>query len=212
MTLNPTNSSIEIEAKFQGGQSEFEQILAWLSGKNGFESVRKAVVHRIHVYFDHGSRLKEIGCRLRCVIAPGDWFRYDFKADDSSGSTLEVSIEKEMPAPLPEVIDELLAQVSESEARHRLLDIRNAARITIVLSGAHQKAVIRSPHLDLEVSWDVLTSCESGDRISEVEVELLSGERKDFENCITQISIDSKLERIYGSKLERFLGAVGHAK
>ncbi|MBE0541747.1 MAG: hypothetical protein IH623_10215 [Verrucomicrobia bacterium] len=210
MTFNLTNPPIEVEAKFLGGYAEFGRILSWLSGQKGFECVRKAVVHRIHVYFDDGSRLKEIGCRFRCVIAPGEWCRYDFKADDNSGATLEVSIKKDMPAALPEVIDQLVEKVPEGEARQRLADVRATARMVLALVGKHQKALLRGPALELEVSWDVLSSLESGATISEVEVELVSGERRDFENCAALMAHEVKLERVYESKLDRLLGASAH--
>jgi hypothetical protein len=212
MTFNPTNPTIEVEAKFLGGNAEFERILGWLSKQKGFECIRRGTVHRIHIYFDDGSRLKEIGCRLRCVTTPGEWCRYDFKADDSSGATLEVSVKKDMPASLPEIIDELAQRVPEGEARRRLGDVRDTARMILALVGNHQKATFRGQASELEVSWDVLSSLESGVSISEVEVELVSGERLDFENCVAHMANDLKLERIYESKLERLLGADGHGK
>jgi hypothetical protein len=142
---------------------------------------------------------------LRCVIAVGEWCRYDFKADDGSGGTLEVSTKKEVPSPIPIIIDELAQKAPGGEARCRLGNVRHTARMILALIGSHQKAMFRGPALELEVSWDVLTSLESAARISEVEVELVSGQRSDFEHHIAVMESKLGLERIYGSKLERLL-------
>jgi len=207
MRPSPANPPIEVEAKFLGAHAEFERTLGWLSEHKGCECVRKGTAHRVHFYFDDGSRLRGIGCRLRCVVAPGEWCRYDFKADAGSGATLEVSIKKDMPAPMPEIIDELVEKASGVEARQQLVLVRNTTRMILALVGSHEKAIVRNSQMELEVSWDTLNSVETGGAISEVEVELITGTTADFENCMACLARDAKLERTYTSKLERFLGA-----
>lgn len=202
-----TGCGVEVEAKFLGGHAEFERTLGWLSETKGCECVRKGTAHRVHFYFDDGSRLRDIGCRLRCVLAPGEWCRYDFKADDASGATLEISIKKDMPAPLPEVIDELLEKLGEGDARQQLALVRNTARMSLTLVGCHAKAISHNSQLELEVSWDTLTSIETGATISEVEVELINGKAAVFETHMACLARDAKLIRTNENKLERFLGA-----
>lgn len=205
MNPNPPSQVIEVEAKFLGGKEEFARITDWLKAE-GFSAEDRGVVQRFHIYFDDGDTLRAKGCRLRCVVAIGEWFRYDFKVDDKPTATLEFSVKRHTPAPLAEIIDELVAQARGCDACNGLMKVRNTARIIAVFVGKHQKAVFRGPALELEVSWDVLTSLESGATISEVEVELVSGERGDFEKQISLISNEAKLGRIYGNKLERLMG------
>jgi len=210
MTTAATNPPIEVEAKFLGGQHEFKRILDWLNARQHFKAVRQPCVHRIHVYFDEGSKLRDAGCRLRCVLAAGEWCRYDFKAEGPSGATLEVAIKKDTPAPLPEMIDELVKKLHKGRFRRRLEDVKQTARIILTALGTHEKAVCSGPTLELEVSRDVLTSLESGTAISEVEVELESGKRGEFDRQIALMGAELKLERTFETKLERLMQAGAH--
>ena len=211
MNPNPPTQAIEVEAKFLGGKEEFARITDWLKAQ-GFSAEYRDAVQRFHIYFDDADSLRAGGCRLRCVIAVGEWCRYDFKADHASGATLEISVKKDRPAPIPEIIDQLVGKVPVGSARSRLEDVRDTARMILTLLGNHQKVVFCGSAVELEVSWDVLTSVESGSTISEVEVELVSGERSDFEKCITLMTSDLNLQAIHRNKLDRFLGAVEHGK
>jgi hypothetical protein len=202
-----SESSIEIEVKYLGAEEECERILGWLEAQE-FEIERKEPIHRIHVYFDDEDRLRTVGCRLRCVIAPGEWCRYDFKADGwpQFGKTLEVSQKKALPLALPEVIDELLVNVPDDVLREQLSQVRNTAKARITLLGLHSKVIVSNGNLKLEVTLDRLTSIESGLTCSEIEVELIDGEHALFEQFMSVMSSQLDLTRIHGTKLDRFVG------
>jgi hypothetical protein len=204
MTPFPCKTQIEVEAKFLGDEAEFVQIVQCLY-EQGFSGSKKPPVHRLHVYFDDGSKLREVGCRLRCVIASGEWCRYDFKADDPTGQgeTTEVSLEKTNPIPLAEVINSLAALLPEGTPKVRLLAMREDAGIILVMTGRHEKAVLLREDLEVEVSWDVLTPLKSGIPLSEIEIELLSNARPAFDKCISSLETSLNLQRSFATKLDR---------
>jgi inorganic triphosphatase YgiF len=198
-----TSSEIEIEAKFTGGEEERERIAEWFE-EHGFRIEHRPPVHRVHIYFDDQDRLRTSGCRLRCIIAPGEWCRYDFKADDPSGrhETNEISLKMPHPIPLPEAVSDLAASLSESAAKSALLDVRDAVGIVLVTTGTHQKFIATGKELELEISWDVLIPIETGVPLSEIEIEILHGPRSGFDACIDGIEQILHLKRSHISKLE----------
>ena len=202
MSIVGTESGIEIEAKFQGGVRECEQIVAWFEGQ-GFKIERKESVHRVHVYFDDKECLRNGGCRLRCVIAPGEWCRYDFKADDPSGrgETTEVSLMKPQPIPLAEAVSGLASPLAEGEPKSALLAGIGSLQVILVMTGTHRKAMAIRDGLKLELSWDVLVPLETGVPLSEIEIELLEGSRADFNACIAELETTLGLVRSGGTKL-----------
>jgi hypothetical protein len=204
MTPYPYNTQIEVEAKFFGGEAQFGQILQWLY-EQGFSGSKVPPVHRIHVYFDDGSKLRDVGCRLRCIIASDEWCRYDFKADDPTGhsETTEVSLKKTTPISLTEAINALAALLPEGAPKAELLAVREDARVILVMTGTHEKAVLRCEDLEVEVSWDVLTPLESGIPLSEIEIELLSSARPAFDKCISSLQTSLNLQRSFATKLDR---------
>lgn len=209
MISKSANRSIEVEAKFLGGEREFEEIVGWLVGQ-GFSVERRDPVHRIHIYFDDADKLRRRGCRLRCVIAAGEWCRYDFKAVDPPrpGETLEISEKTEGPIPIREAIVSLANSLPEGEPKAHLLNMGDSARVVLVMMGWHRKAAARRGDLALEVSWDILTPLEAGLPLSEIEIELESGSRRAFDVCISNIEKDLDLCRSDVSKLERGLGHI----
>lgn len=210
MTFNSSKLAVEVEAKFFGCEPEFKSIVGWLE-KEGFSGSKKPAVHRIHVYFDDDAKLRNAGCRLRCVIASGEWCRYDFKADDPSGrgETTEVSIEHSTPIPLAVVIEDILGRLPDGPPRNRLEEVRDSALLVLAMMGTHWKTVAVRENLELEVSWDVLIPLDSGTPISEVEVELLSGQRRDFDSVISRMATELRLEHVTVSKYERALVLTG---
>lgn len=196
----------EIEAKFLGGRDEYDQITGWLE-KHGFAIERKEPIHRIHIYFDHQEALRSEGCRFRCVIAPGEWCRYDFKADDPTGKgeTLEMSIKREDPGSLVDVFREVAQSLPDSRQKSLLLPKAESLRTIMVMSGHHQKALASNSGLHLEISLDTLIPVESGVPLSEVEVELVQGNREDFDSCIHSLERNLQLKRGSASKLDRAL-------
>jgi hypothetical protein len=206
MTSSSQTAYIEIEAKFQGGQQECDRIVGWLEGQ-GFKIERKEPVHRVHVYFDDQDCLRNGGCRLRCVIAPGEWCRYDFKADDPSGrgETTEVSLKRLQPIPLAEAVSGLAASLQETPAKRALLELKDTARVLLVMTGRHLKVIAVKDGLKLEISWDVLVPLETGVQLSEIEIELLDGPRTDFDTCVAKLAAALGLSRSGGSKLEMAL-------
>jgi hypothetical protein len=256
MDTNNPISQIEVEVKFQGGQQECDGIVGWFE-ENGFDVQRKVPFHRVHVYFDDHDRLRSTGSRLRCVIAPEHWCRYDFKADDPNGrgETLEVSSKAPQPIPLPEAVSRLAASLAESPARTSLLAVKDSARVILVMTGTHQKFIAIKADLKMEISWDVLVPfdpglaggieigtldnqpifCESIEEcrqfggvdiellwsgllsfevvsprvtLSEIEIELLVGGRKNFDACIEELDATLGLARSGSSKLEMALVAL----
>lgn len=198
---------VEVEAKFLGGETQYREIVDWLSKEGGFSTEPRPPVHRLHIYFDCDGVLQRTGCRLRCVIAAGEWCRYDFKAEDEKGrdETLEVSVKKPSPVPLTGVIDELLALLMNGPPREGLSQVRDSARIVLVMSGKHVKTMAKQEDLKIEVSWDVLTPIDSGIPLSEIEVELCSGERAEFDRCAGMLETTLGLERSRLSKIDRAL-------
>ena len=201
-------SNIEVEAKFQGAEQECERIIEWFE-ENGFAVERKEPVHRVHVYFDDSERLRAVGCRLRCIIAPREWCRYDFKADDPTGrgETAEFSLKKLLPVPLSEAIAALSSSLPESAARTALLAAKDSARVILVMTGTHQKFLATSNGLDVEISRDLLVPLISGIPLSEIEIELVNGSRTVFDSCIQSMENTLGLTRNSVSKLERALAA-----
>jgi hypothetical protein len=206
MASNPSNSQVEVEAKFQGGRQECERIIGWFE-ENGFAVERKEPVHRVHVYFDDASKLRGAGSRLRCIIAPGEWCRYDFKADDPTGrgETTEVSLKKPQPIPFAEAVSGLAASLAEGEPKSALLAVKNSVRVILVMTGTHRKFISIKGGLKLETSWDYLVPLETGVLLSEIEIELLAGERSDFDACVAKLAAALGLSRSGGSKLETAL-------
>jgi len=206
MNQSRPSSYVEVEIKFQGGQQECNQIVAWFA-EHGFEVERKEPVHRVHVYFDDQERLRTAGCRFRSVIAPGEWCRYDFKADDRTGrgETTEVSLKKPLPVPLPEAIATLASSLPETAAKAALLGVKDSVRVILVMTGTHQKFIAIKDGLNLEISWDCLVPLETGVPLTEVEIELLTGERSDFDGCIEELQTALGLARSCGSKLDTAL-------
>lgn len=207
MTYDLTNPPIEVEAKFLGGQPEFEKILDWLESKKGFECARKPDVHRIHVYFDDGFKLRDAGCRLRCVIAAGEWCRYDFKAENGSTreETLEVCIRKSAPVSIRSLIHEMLKKLPLGHHRSLLASVRDAAQIVLVMAGTHQKTLAVKEDLHLEISWDQLALVDTGGVISEIEIELKRGTRDAFDKCIQVLEQELVVKRIRASKYQQGL-------
>lgn len=204
MTPNTPGSHIEVEAKFLGGKAEFQRILATLE-QEGFSVSPKPPTHRLHVYFDDGNKLRQAGCRLRCVIASGEWCRYDFKADDPTehGETTEISVKKSGPVSINEAVSELVGLMCDGEHKSTLLALKDAVRVTMVMIGSHEKAVLRRDGLEVELSWDVLIPIESGVHLSEIEIELLSGDRKLFDAFVSHVERSLELTRSHSSKLDR---------
>lgn len=198
-------ADIEIEAKFQGGPEECEGILSWLAAQ-GFGIERKEPVQRVHVYFDDNEHLRLAGCRLRCVFAPGEWYRYDFKADDPSGGgeTSESSVKHPQPVSVAEAIESLRSLVPSGPPRQALDALGKAPAIVFVLDGSHEKAMARGEGLELEVSRDLLTCMKSGCTLSEVEVELVSGHKPEFDRLMARMEAEIPLLRTDLSKLESF--------
>lgn len=208
--IDQADVPIEVEAKFLGGEVEYGRIVEWLERKSEAGCELRPAIHRIHVYFDSGESLRRGGCRLRCVIAAGEWCRYDFKVDDPSGrdETMELSIKRDGPMPLGEVIDEFLTKLPKNGAPGgHLASIRDSARVVLVLAGTHHKAMARCEGVEVEVSWDTLVPLESGIPLSEVEVELLAGERVGFDALIHGLSQDLGLTVSHLSKYERVMAA-----
>lgn len=208
-----SKSGIEVEAKFQGGQPECDRIFGWFE-ESGFAVKRKAPVHRAHVYFDDQDRLRASGCRLRCIIASGEWCRYDFKVDDPTGrgETQEVSLKKTQPISLPEAVAGLAASLDEGPVKSALLSVAMTAQVILVMTGTHQKCIASGHGLELEISWDLLIPLESGVPLSEIEIELLRGARSDFDACIQAVERKLGLTRSDGSKLEKALACKNDVK
>lgn len=205
MSTGSSNQNIEVEAKFLGGRQELEAVLAWLK-EGRFSVERKSPVHRIHVYFDHNDKLRSLGCRLRCIIAAGEWCRYDFKADDPTGrgNTTEVSVRRSAAIPLQDAAAEIAQSIPEGAAiKSWLLDSAARFQTISIMTGRHQKAVARRDDLDVEVSWDVLTPLDSGVPLSEVEIELLRGECPAFDSLVQALEGSLQLKRGSASKLQQ---------
>ena len=204
--MNARNAAtgIEVEAKFPGGQRECVQIIGWFE-ERGFTVERQEPVHRIHVYFDDNGRLQEAGCRLRCVIAVGEWCRYDFKADDPSGkgNTLEISEKGDQPIPIVQAVKKLAVKLSESPERERLLSIEKSARIILVATGCHKKAILRLGELAMELTWDTLVPLDTGIALSEIEIEWIDGLREEFDLWVATLERELSLVREHRSKLVR---------
>ncbi|MEM6916166.1 MAG: hypothetical protein AAF491_06320 [Verrucomicrobiota bacterium] len=207
MPKDTISQGIEIEAKFPGGNTEFEAIVAWLRNEGGFavEPLRK--IHRVHIYFDAGDLLKKAGCRLRCIIAPGEWVRYDFKADDPTGGreTLEFSQKATNPLQIANVVTNFCARLPNGGWSEALEASRDGMSICLAMTGTHVKAIASRNSLELELSWDVLSVIDSGKLLSEIEVELLSGSSEDFEICIRKLQSNLKLAPEPRSKLDRLM-------
>lgn len=206
MKQGAPSSHVEVEAKFLGDQEQYSQIISWFEGE-GFTVDQQPEVHRIHLYFDAEEKLRKRGCRLRCVVAPGEWWRYDFKAEDPAkkGNTLETSIKTRRLIPLPEVVGELARTLGDENLDSVLRDTGQSARIILVMDGRHQKAHLHQENLRLEVSWDVLVPIISAKSFSEIEVELVSGDREAFDTFIDRCSRALNLALSSESKLERGL-------
>ena len=206
MNHNSSNVALEIEAKYLGGSEEFTRVIGWFTGQ-GFDVERKSPTHRLHVYFDSESRLQNGGCRLRCIVAPGEWVRYDFKADDPSGrrETLEICQPLDEPIALAQVVPGILDQLPEGPIRQVLDSTADALGITLVMTGRHSKTLARRNDLELELSWDVLSALDTGRRISEIEIEYISGSRGSFEVCVSRLERDLGLTQESRSKLDRML-------
>jgi len=208
---NQPEVPVEVEAKFLGGDVECRAITDLLTTVGCFACEKKAPVYRLHAYFDADGILHDSGCRLRCVVAAGEWCRYDFKAEDKSGrcETLEVAIKHSTPVPLAALIEDILRKLPDCPPRKRLEEIRDSAFLVLAMTGTHLKTIARRENLELEVSWDVLVPLDSGVPISEVEVELLLGERSDFDSVISRMATELCLDHISASKYERALALVG---
>ena len=200
-------SALEIEAKFGGGATEYRKIVDWLGNDGGFSNKTSPPVHRFHVYFDFDSVLQQAGCRLRCVIAAGEWCRYDFKVEDQNGrgETVEVSIKKSSPAPLANVIQEMLEHLGDTRSKQRLLQVRDSAHIVLAMTGEHVKTISTRGRLKIEVSWDVVIPVDTGMPLSEIEVELCSGARSAFDRLTAMLQVTFALNRIRLSKIDRAL-------
>lgn len=209
MNHDQPECGIEVEAKFQGGQVECDRIVGWFA-EHGFEVERKDPVHRVHVYYDDQERLRTTGCRLRCIIAPGEWCRYDFKADDPTGrgETTEVSLKKSQPISLSDAVKGLAASLAQKEPKSALLSTSTSLQVTLVMTGTHQKFIATFDGLELEISLDVLIPLYSGVPLSEIEIELLAGWRSAFDANISRLECSQKLIRVHGSKLNRALQAM----
>jgi len=204
---NPTDIPVEVEAKFPGGEMECRAIVDYLVSHGAFACESLAPKHRMHVYFDAGRVLHNCGCRLRCVVAPGEWCRYDFKAEDLSGGgeTLEVSIKKPAPVHIAAVIQELLLQFQDGSHQKILGEIQDDVNIALVMLGEHRKTLARRADLELEVSWDRLTLVDTGGLISEIEVELKSGPRELFDRTVQDIEREVGVNRIQTAKYAQAL-------
>ena len=204
---NQPEVPIEVEAKFLGGQPEFMQILDWMKSQEGFDCVQKPAVDRIHVYFDDRFKLRDAGCRLRCVIATGQWCRYDFKAEcgNVQNETLELSINRTSPVLIRSVINEMRERLPDGGPRKVLGEIQETAQIVIVMVGQHLKTIVRKGDLEVEVSWDHLTLLDRGDVLSEVEVELKHGAKEAFYRVIEGLEHELVLKRTQTSKYQRAL-------
>jgi len=204
MTSSTQTAKLEVEAKFWGSQQDCDRIVGWLA-EQGFKIERKEPVHRVHVYFDDHGRLRTAGCRLRCVIAPGEWCRYDFKTTDADGlvGIMEASVAHPTPVPVAQAVTELLQKLPVSGLGKPLDSINNTLAIALVMTGTHYKTVAECDALKLEVSWDLMVPLDSGIALSEVEVELLHGELPAFESLVQRmaesLSIHPHTESKYAS-------------
>jgi len=205
MTSDPTNPPVEVEAKFLGGESEFQRILGWLEAHQYSKSIRKPPVNRLHVYFDADGVMYRAGCRLRCVVAAGEWCRYDFKAECGNvhNETVELSINKTTPVLTGSVINEMLERLPDGEPRKILSEIQKTARIVVVMVGRHLKTIARKGDLELEISWDQLTLLDTGGVISEVEVELIHGTKDAFDTIVLDLERTMVLKRVQASKYQQ---------
>lgn len=204
---NPVSKGIEIEAKFPGDESKFEAIIAWLRSEGGFAIEAPRTIHRVHLYFDDDGRLRGAGCRLRCIVAPGEWIRYDFKADDPSGGreTLEFSKKESAPLQIDNVIADFQDQLPNGKWSEALEASRSGISICLAMTGTHVKAIAARDSLELELSWDTLSVIDSGKSLSEIEVELVSGSSDDFESCIRKLQGALNLRPEARSKLDRLI-------
>lgn len=201
----------EIEVKFLGGEAEYMAIVRWFTNHGSFSVEPRGAVRRIHVYFDRDRLLQQTGSRLRCVVALGEWHRYDFKSPSGSAGreSLEISFKTETPVPIESAIDRISESVEDHQQMERLLMVRKSPQLLAVMAGEHHKTTVRFDGLELEISWDTLIPLDSGVTLSEVEVELVSGRRYEFEQYLETIQKTLRLKRGNLTKLDQALKNLG---
>lgn len=112
-------------------------------------------------------------------MAPGEWFRYDFKSPPKEGDegSIEASLKFQAPIPVARAVEALLPEVSDPADREAMSKFQGTPEIEIAMSGKHEKTHLFSEHFELEASFDDLPLMENGAFIREVEAATEVGTR-----------------------------------
>ena len=199
----PARAQREVEVTFEGSAGEYDKVRQLLRDNGGFVLDDRGMVERLHYYFDPASGEDVDGRRLRVVLAPGEWARYDFKRSEPDGTSSEVPLEAAGPMKLDVAVETLIGKASRETDRLALQAFRGSTELAVALLGRHHKTSAVSNKMELEVSWDEIIVMNTGDRFDEVEVELVAGSEAEFESLMSEIEAQGGLERVYESKLAR---------
>ena len=213
--MEERTQSVEVEAKFKADKCAYEALLHYLRNSEGFTTEDLGQFQRTHLYYRVSPDMERQKAqpRLRLILMHEGGGRYDYKAlrDDNpaSRSSTDVSVgwPKGEHVTLHAAIETLCKKVGAAD-RTALKHFGRFPEFSVAFQGTHHKTRALSENIELEISWDNLVLLNTGDPLSELEVELKRGDRELFDGLIGKIRASQSLSPVLFSKHQQALSLV----